>query len=474
MVVDDQNPHLSSLQKGVTLTASGALVKVPASPSRKAAMLQTLSLRARLSLLLGGVLAAGLVFGVGLLILHAGARVNAEVEGATRLARDLAQATLPRLRVSADPQAELAGLLEDARRLRHVRVTVEGEAPPAASEKRAPDWFSALVFRAPAPTRLETPLGAIDIAASADDEIAEIWEEIVWLSIGAAAVACVAFALVSYAVSRALQPVASLSENLRQLERGDLAVRAPANGPPEFIAIGERINALAATLERLDDENRRLMRRMIHVQDEERRDIARDLHDEIGPFLFTVRAGVGALARKAKTSGAEPARLAEDCEKIDAQIAALQQVNRRILGRLRPAALEEMGLADAIQALARGWRETRPAVAIDLAIDGARGEMDETTALTAYRVVQEGLTNAFRHSGARNIGVVIARDGDLLRIDVSDDGAGLPATSSTGGLGLRGMTERVGALGGTLTLTNRPEGGARLSATLRLGTGSQA
>ncbi|QGM99324.1 ATP-binding protein [Methylocystis parvus] len=433
-------------------------------------MLQRLSLRARLSLLLGGVLAAGLLFGVGLLILHAGSRVNAEAEGATRLARDLVYATLPRLSTSSDPKSEVAELLEDLRRLRHVRATFEGqEGPVQPAEKPAPEWFSALVFRAPPPTRIETPLGAIDIAANPADEIDEIWQEIVWLAIGATAVAGAAFALVSYAVSRTLRPIASLSEGLLRLEQGDRAMRVPADGPPEFVAIAERINALAATLERLDEENRLLLRRMIHVQDEERRDIARDLHDEIGPFLFTVRAGVGALARKARNPDAEPARLAEDAEKIDAQIAALQQVNRRILGRLRPAALAEMGLADAIQALVRGWRETRADVDIELATEGARGEMDEITALTAYRVVQEGLTNAFRHSGAARIEVAIWRDGDRLRICVTDDGAGLPETRTNGGLGLRGMAERVGALGGTLEITNLPGGGASLSTTLRLG-----
>ncbi len=437
-------------------------------------MLKRLSLRARLSLLLGGVIVIGLASGVGLLILHAGARVNAEAEGATRLARDLVQASLPRFATSADPQAELADLLQDARRLRHVRVGVEGAtAPPEMRQGRAPDWFSALIFRAPAPARVETPVGTIDITASADDEIAEIWQEIVWLAIGSAAVAGVAFALVSYAVSRTLRPIGPLSDGLRRLELGDHAMRAPADGSPEFVVIAERINALAATLERLDDENRRLMRRMIHVQDEERRDIARDLHDEIGPFLFTVRAGVGTLARKAKSASAEPARLAEDAEKIDAQIAALQQVNRRILGRLRPAALEEMGLADAIEALVRNWLEARAGVDIDLFLEGARGDMDEIAALTAYRIVQEGLTNAFRHSGAQRIGVAVSRDGDLLRIEVSDDGAGLPAAPANGGLGLRGMGERVGALGGTLDLSNVTGGGLRLCATLPLGTSSQ-
>lgn len=430
-------------------------------------MLRTLSLRARLSLLLGGVIVAGLAFGVGLLVLHAGSRVNAEAEGATRLARDLVHATLPGLQSSPDPQRDFAELLADARRLRHVRITVEGEAPPPNARNRAPDWFSALVFRPTDPLHISTPRGVVSIAANPADEIAEIWEEIVWLAIGAAAVASLAFALVSYAVSRTLRPVGIISTALQRLETGDYAVRAPADGPPEFVVIAARLNSLAATLQRLDDENRRLVRRMITLQDEERRDIARDLHDEIGPFLFTVRAGVGALARKAAAPGADPQAMAADCARIDGQIAALQQVNRRILGRLRPAALSEMGLADALDALARGWRETRSDVVIDLALAGARGEIDETTALTAYRVAQEGLTNAFRHSGASRIALSVTRDGDLLTVEVRDDGAGL-APSSRGGLGLRGMNERVEALGGVLKIENDPRGGARLIAQLRL------
>jgi two-component system sensor histidine kinase UhpB len=428
-------------------------------------MFRNFSLRARLSLLLGGVTVAGLAFGVGLLILHASARVSAEAEGATRLARELVTATLPRLESAPHPKAEVAELLADVRRLRHVHINIEGEAAPPAKERRAPEWFTALVFRAPAPAHIVSSLGAIDIAADPADEIAEIWQEIVWLAIGAAGVAALAFALVSYVVSRTLEPIGGLSEALRRIERGDYETRAPADGSPELVVIAERINSLAATLSRLDTENRQLVRRMINVQDEERRDIARDLHDEIGPFLFAVRAGVGALARKLSAPGAEPEALAVECARIDTQVAALQEVNRRILGRLRPAALEEMGLADALEALARGWRETRPDIVLDLALDGARDAMDEATALTAYRVAQEGLTNAFRHSGARRISLQVTHREDRLCIEVADDGAGLAAPTSDG-LGMRGMRERVEAQGGALMAMNGPDGGARLIAEL--------
>lgn len=432
-------------------------------------MLRSLSLRTRLSLLLGAVLALGLALGVGLLFLHAGARVGAEAEAATRLARELVEATLPRLDAATDPQAELARLLEDARRLRHVSVTLEGgDRARKTSDHRAPEWFSALVTPKDSVARIATPhSGAIVIAANPADEIAEIWQEIVWLAIGGAGIAAAAFGLVSLAVSRTLRPVANLADGLRRLERGDHSVRVAGDGSPEFIVIAERINSLAATLQRLDEENHRLVRRMIHVQDEERRDIARDLHDEIGPFLFTVRAGVGALARKAASPGADAARLAEDCARIDAQIAALQQVNRRILGRLRPAALAEMGLADAVRALAQGWRETNPGVEIVLSLEGAEAEFDETIALTAYRIAQEGLTNAFRHSGADRVELRLTRERGALRIEVQDNGSGFDdASPAASGLGLRGMSERVGALGGSLTLKNQPAGGACLRAVL--------
>lgn len=370
-------------------------------------MLPSLSLRLRLSLLLGAVLALGLTVGVSLLILHAGARIRIEADAATRLARDFVMTALPRIENSADPESELARMLGEARNLRHVRVFLDDRrAPEAARESAhgAPAWFIALALprSSLSPIDLEGrgPLhGALVIAVNPDDEIAEIWEEVVWLGLGGVAIAFAAFALVSVAVAKTLRPVAALADGLARLERGDQSVRVPPGGPPEFVAIAERVNSLAATLERLDAENHQLVQRMIYVQDEERRDIARDLHDEIGPFLFAIRAGVGALARK---GAAQEAALSADCRRIDEQLAALQQVNRRILGRLRPAALDEMGLAGALEALARRWRVTNPEISIELDVAGI-GDLEEATALTAYRIAQEGLTNVFRHSGATRV-----------------------------------------------------------------------
>ncbi len=446
----------------------------PDSRADIAAAPRALSLGARLSLLLGAVLAAGLAAGLGALLLHAETRIRNETEAAMRLARELVETRLPDIRASDDPRAALIRLANDATRLRHVRVELSDRQAALApvesggvDRPRAPDWFLSHVTP-PAPSlRIEAPGDTIIVSADPADETGEVWQEIVWLAIGALAVAMFAFGLVSFAVNRTLRPVTTLSAALLSLERGQFDIRAATSGSPEFALIAERINALAATLQELDAENHRLIQRMIHVQDDERREIARDLHDEIGSFLFAVRAGVGGLARRLTAPNATPAALAPDCARIEAQIAALQETNRRILGRLRPAALAEMGLIDALRALADGWRRTRPDVEIALACDGPTLAKDETLALTAYRVAQEGLTNAFRHSGASRIALGVTIDNDIVQITIEDNGRGLPEPAQRGGcagLGLRGLAERVAALDGALKVENMSMGGVRLVA----------
>ena len=428
-------------------------------------MPDNLPLRWRLSLLLGGVLAAGLLFGVALLTLQAGARIRAEADAATSLAQDFVEDALLRARAAQDPEAELARIVEQARKFRHLRIYLEGaQPPPRPAAGGAPVWFASLLSPREKAIRiaLEPPLGgALLIALDPADEIFEIWQEITGLAPGGALVAVAAFVLLFGVVSHALAPVSTFAESLKRLEQGERSVRAPNGASPEFRVIADRINALAATLERLDEENHKLLQRMIEVQEDERKAIARDLHDEIGPFLFSIRAGVGALARKGASGDWEA-----NCARIDGQIASLQQVNRGILSRLRPAALEEMGLAEALRALAQGWRDSHPEIAIDLRVEDCA--VKEAAALAAYRVVQEGLTNAIRHSGAKRIEIAVAREaGSMLRIGVRDDGRGL-APGWREGFGLRGMRERLAAQGGALTLANGAQEGVELEARLPL------
>ena len=252
---------------------------------------------------------------------------------------------------------------------------------------------------------------------------------------------------------------------------GDFSARAPESGAPEFVDIAARINDLARALASLSAENSQLIERLFDAHDEERKAIAGELHDEIGPHLFALRANASILA----------ARLAGDSQEgraaiaIRDQIEALQRHNRRILVNLRPAALEDLGLTAALQSLVDQWRRAEPGVTIALSADDAIARLGPRASLMAYRFVQEALTNAFRHSGARNIaatlayeekpGAARARDSALtgLRIRVRDDGSGI-AEDASSGMGLRGMRDRVKMLGGEVAITSGAKGGTLVEA----------
>ena len=209
------------------------------------------------------------------------------------------------------------------------------------------------------------------------------------------------------------------------------------------------------------------------MQDAERKAIAHELHDEIGPHLFGLRARAAVLASRLKKD--DLGDVAAAAISICHQVEALQGQNRRILARLRPAALEELGLIAALKALVEQWRKDEPGVALEFSADPRVTELGERASLMAYRFVQEALTNAFRHSQAHRIEVTLAydeasttesvRDPTLsgLCIRISDDGRGL-AADTTPGMGLLGMRERVRALGGVVAFGNAPNGGAVVEA----------
>jgi two-component system, NarL family, sensor histidine kinase UhpB len=147
------------------------------------------------------------------------------------------------------------------------------------------------------------------------------------------------------------------------------------------------------------------------------------------------------------------------------QVNALQQSNRRVLERLRPVGLAELGLADALAALMRLWRETHPGVEIKASISPSLGARGETAELTIYRIIQEALTNVFRHARATRVDISVepaaaetgAVEPEAIMVSVRDNGAGLPADHRQG-FGMIGMRERVLALGGTMTVASTNQG----------------
>ena len=189
-----------------------------------------------------------------------------------------------------------------------------------------------------------------------------------------------------------------------------------------------------------------------------------------------LRAHVGALMRLAETQEVEANALRKHGNAVLEQVNGLQQLTRRILDKLRPVGLAELGLREALGALLRLLNESNPDVTINTTIAPSLGEAGETADLTIYRVVQEALTNVFRHAGATEVNVSIApakqpaasrdmREYALVRI--SDNGHGLKPDQKFG-FGLTGTRERLLALGGTLTVVSG-ENGATIEAMVPMG-----
>jgi two-component system sensor histidine kinase UhpB len=269
-------------------------------------------------------------------------------------------------------------------------------------------------------------------------------------------------------VGRALAPLQSLSDAMSSIEAGGYDTRVKPAGSPELAAICTKLNHLAATLGDAVEEKRRLAETAVSLQDAERKEIARELHDEFGPYLFALRAHASSLVRTADTHQPETDALRRHGDAILEQIDALQQFNRRILEKLRPVGLAELGLREALGALVRLWGESHPGVVIDMKVSQPFGATGETAELTIYRIIQEALTNVFRHARATRVEIAVEpaasprsgpepRANNAFTVSVRDNGAGLAADHKQG-FGLIGMRERVLALGGTMTVASTSHG----------------
>jgi two-component system sensor histidine kinase UhpB len=270
-------------------------------------------------------------------------------------------------------------------------------------------------------------------------------------------------AILYLVLGRVLDPLRALGTGLYGLERRNYRVRLKRPKVLEFAAIVDRFNALAGALDEVRTENLALNRRLITAQDDERRRTALELHDEVGPSLFGLKANVASIAKAAGgLPSAVAGTVAERVRDLTAIIDHLQGINRGMLNRLRPMALGHVPLADIIAELVRERAREHPHIVFTQDAGTLDRSYDDTVDLTVYRCVQESLTNAIRHAHAKTIEVTVAvRGGDnlppqagrgeSLELTVRDDGIGLPAGRAPG-FGLRGMQERVQALGGEFTI----------------------
>lgn len=434
-----------------------------------------MSLRLRLIVLPALIVMAGLA---GLALYEVGdarGRVRAETRSGIEMGRLLVASAIAHADQAADAPHALALIDRDLPdTVRHVRLVMEPLGAPGRplttpkSGKSSPRWFQALVGAPPIIERQTVtvggqPAGAVALISQPDDEIAEVWGD--WTRemalIGLVSAAIVGVVVV--AVALGLRPLTALSEGFQRLEQGDFSVRVGPFRDAELRNLGERFNRLVGSLAQATDQNRLLINRLMTVQDAERKDIAHELHDEFGPSLFAIRADLGAISRRARSHAPPLVEVQERVASISGLVEQIQRINSRLLERLRPLVLDQLGLRDALARLVEAWAARYPAIQWTHRLDDV-GEVDEPASQALYRAAQEALTNVVRHAEASAVSLSLREDKGRLVLTVEDNGRGLKPKHAHG-FGLLGMVERARAVGGGLTVETGKAGGVRIIAT---------
>lgn len=421
-----------------------------------------MSLKLRLLIIVTLILVFNFVAAGYFMIQNARQAVAAEMASSTQLARGLLINALPTLRFSNDLSERVTLIVDSVRHTRHIRAWFEDmNGQPLIGQEEgvlftnrpdAPDWFirlmepEAVAFRRLI-TRGSQSYGYLVVEADPSDEVTEVWrdmETLLWLGLFFLTVIS---SLIYMALLHGLKPLQQLADALGHLEKGDFHARVDTGGAKELKPIQIRFNHMADVLETTMAENHALAGNMLTLQETERRDLARELHDELAPCLFGIRVDLAEIERIAIEN-----KLPDVEEKISSVkliTSHIQSLVRKMLSRLRPMTLDDLGLVEALRDMLHNWRDRQPEIDWEWDFVGDFTGLEDTLQVTVYRVVQECTTNCVRHAEASHVRVEVKREKQYIKVTVTDDGKGLD-TSAVKGFGLIGMRERVSALGGKI------------------------
>jgi two-component system, NarL family, sensor histidine kinase UhpB len=224
---------------------------------------------------------------------------------------------------------------------------------------------------------------------------------------------------------------------------------------------------IAAELERSHNELQLLLERQQISLEEERKNIARDLHDELGQVLTALKIDVSMLRKKINPNGTQKKWVDQDFQSITNLINRIAQSVKRIAGGLRPEILDELGLIEAIRSHIHEF-EKRHKITCHMSLPANSLALDNNSSIALFRIIQEVLTNAAKHSGATTVWINLQVESDSMVLEIKDDGKGLSPESleTSGSLGIVGLRERVRLLNGTFRLTGEADKGTLISVTV--------
>jgi signal transduction histidine kinase len=334
----------------------------------------------------------------------------------------------------------------------------------------APRWFAAAVQSVlgshpvvSQPISVHaTAAGTVSAIADPDVAIELAWQHILDIINVASLMAIAIAVLASLAIAHTLAPARPIVAALQRMAHGQYRTSLPRFRSMELSLIARAVRDLGDRLAEATEQRAALTRRLLEIRSDERRTLARELHDEFGQNLTAILAFANTIETDS-AQGQNGAGVAQDARMISQATLRIMACLRDTLDRLRHPPAEELGLEASLVSLVDSWRSLdarRPLIQLDL--QGDLADVRGIAASTAYRVAQECLTNSFRHSTAREILLRIERltgKENALLISVEDDGGGdAVSVAQSTGFGLTGMRERLAAIGGSLSIARAARG----------------
>lgn len=429
-----------------------------------------MSLKFRVLGSIAALLVLSLLAGAALLSWHARALVDLEIHTAFSGA---AQSVRDTVRSDVEHTVTLREVVSSFQGQRHVRAALVNEAGKVIVQSEigrladpAPDWFARIIAPQTLTVRIPVALPGYPcvmvLTSDPRSEMAEVWGHVRDAFLIMLLFCVSTMGVVFLALGTGLRFLSRFQAGLQAISGSRYDTRLDAKGPPEFARLAQGFNHMASQLAHFSRSNRQLYQQLQTAQEEERAEIARDLHDEVGPYLFALQVDAKAVAQLGTP---DAIRLGGSVREA---VMHIQKHVRDILRQLRPVTQLEFGLEAAVRDLSAFWSRRNPHIRFELDIRPGLAP-DRRQEEAAYRIVQEAVSNAVRHGHPDTIKVVVRSDVDGLAVSVEDNGGGLQAGAeeavSLGQAGIAGMRERALSLKGELDIVHIQGRGLRLTAT---------
>jgi two-component system, NarL family, sensor histidine kinase UhpB len=352
------------------------------------------------------------------------------------------------------------------------------QSPPSVYKagRDAPQWYASLVSPPEMKRVIEIGDARLVIVTNPTRAILDGWDNLRNILFAQFILFVLADISLFWLIGFWVAPLEKIERGLSEIERGDHQVRLPPLPGKEAGQMGRTFNRMAQAVEdniqvrqasaeaqaRLDVQ--REFTKQLHARiEEERAALALELHDELGQSLTAIRSIAKSMMQRPDVVGGP---LEQHAKMLFHTAGLTSDAMHRMIPRLRPIKLEGMGLVDAVRDLLTETQHNNPDTRFDLKVTGTVPQLDETLELSAYRIIQEAVTNIVRHAGASLAHIRIRGDEGQLTLAIADNGRGAPSVMRKGHYGVRGMQERAESHGGQIVFQTAAEGGLEVVVSL--------